>query len=95
VHRSTVAEAGIVDQDLDIEPESRDRGLHGVAARLLAEVGGDHLGADAVGLRQLRGEFAQPLLATGDEDDAVTALGKLAGNRGADARRGSGDERGG
>ena len=91
---SAVAEAGVVDQDLDLEAEALDLGGKPLARGRVAEVGGDRLGADAVALAQLAGQRAQTLLAPGDQGDAVPARGQLARDRLADPGRGARDQRG-
>ena len=95
VDRARAAEAGVVDEDLDVEPKRLDLRQHLVAAGVGAEVGGDVLGADAVRLVELLGERLQAILAAGDEGHAVAAGGELAGDLLADARRSAGDEGGG
>ena len=50
------------------------------------------LGAHAVGGGELGGDLVQAILAPGDQDQVVAAGGQLAGDRGADAGRGSGDQ---
>ena len=49
---------------------------------------------DAVPEPQLLGQLAQPLLAAGDEDDVVAAVGELARELRADARGRAGDHHG-
>ena len=88
------AVARVVHQHLDVEPELADRRGERVARGGLGEVGADHLGADVVGAGELRGQRGEPVLAPGDEGDAVAAAREAAGDLLADPRGGAGDERG-
>src|SRR6185437_12219816 len=80
--------------DLDLQAELADPRREGLARRGVAEVGADRLRPDAVASRQLVGKRRQPILAPGDQGDPVSTAGELAGDRLADAGRGTGDERG-
>ncbi len=86
------AEAGVVDQDLDVQAERLDLREHLLAARIRAEVGGDVLSAHAVRPVELLGQGLQAILAPGHEGHAVAAGCKLAGDLLADPRRSAGDE---
>ena len=87
-----VAEAGVVAEADDLAL-ARLQLLDQAAARGgAAEVAGLDVGVDVVGLAQLVGELLEPLAAAGDERDVVAALGQLAGEVGADAGGGAGDE---
>ena len=75
-------EPGVVDQHVDGEAPLLDGGgerRRGRPRRVRSH--GDHLGADAVGRRQLVGERPQAILAPGDQGDAV-ALAAPAGGPG-------------
>ena len=86
-------EPGVVDQDVDGDAELDHPGRQDGACRPVGEVGGQHVGLPAA-RSDLVGERAQLVLAAGDEHDPVAAAGQLAGDLGADALRGAGDERG-
>jgi hypothetical protein len=90
-----VSEAGIVDEDLDAQPEPLDRRGETVALGGLGEVGGDRLGADAGSLGELARQLAEPILPAGDQDQPVPTLGQEPADLAADARGGAGDQRGG
>ena len=88
--------AGVVDQDLDVEPERLRCGRAVAGARPpWTRSAADRLGADAVLVVSSRGELVELLLAPRDEDQVVAAAGQLAGDLGADPGRGAGDQRGG
>ena len=88
-----VAKPGVVDEDLDVEPELGDlRRAVGPRSRL-GEVAGDRLDADAVLVGQLVGELVEARLAARDKHEPVAADGELARDRGADPGGGAGDER--
>ena len=91
-HRAHGADAGVVDQDVDGQPAAVDLVEQAGAGGGIGDVAGDHLDADAAG--EFVGQLAQPVLAAGDQRDAVAAGGQLAGDVGADARRGPGDDGG-
>ena len=92
VKRCRVAEAGVVDQHLDVETEHVDGGGEPVALLGSAEVGGDRLDADAMLARDLRRQLAQAILAAGDQGEAVAAAGELARDLGSDPRGGARDQ---
>ena len=60
----------------------------------VAQVADLDIGVDAVAEAQLLGQLAQALLAPGDQDDVVAAVGELARELRADARGGAGDHHG-
>jgi len=93
--RSEGPEAGVVDEDLDVEAELADPRPHGVSLGRFSKVGAHDLGSDTVVARELVGQLAQALLAARGEDDAVPTRGELAGDRRPDSRRGAGDQGGG
>ena len=90
-----MAKPGVVDEDLDVEPERLDLGRQLLARGRLTEVAGDGLGADPVVGFELLGELVEPVLAPRDEHETVAAGGELAGDLGADSGGGAGDEGGG
>ena len=87
------SEPGVVDQDLDLQPEPADPGGDLVARGGRPEVGGDRLGPDAVAAGQLLGERPKPLLAPCDQGQAVAPRRELARDRLADPGGRSGDQR--
>jgi hypothetical protein len=91
-HRSDGADAGVVDQNLGGQPAAFDLVEEAGASGGIPNVAGDDLGADA--LPEFVRQLAQLLFAAGDERHAVAAVGQLAGDVGADARRCPGNERG-
>ena len=91
-HRPDGADAGVVDQDVGGQPATVDLVEEAGASGGIRDVAGDHLDADAA--REFVGQLAQPVFAAGDERDAVAAIGQLAGDVGADARRCPGDDGG-
>ena len=88
------ADARVVDEDLDIEPELLDLCGEPVALARVGKIGDDDLGPDPVLARQFSGEIAKVLLAPRDQDDAVPAAGEAAGDLYSDPRGGAGDQRG-
>ena len=93
-HRFRSPEAGVVDQDLDLEPEALDLRDQPLAGGLVAEVGGDRLGAHPVVPAQLAGQRAKALLTPRHQGDAVPARCQLARDRLADPGGGARDQRG-
>ena len=87
--------AGVVDEDLDIEPERRRCGP-GAAAREAALPRSQPIVSARMPWLggELCGELVEPVLAPGDEHEVVAAAGELAGDLGADPGRGAGDQRG-
>ena len=77
VEAGAVAVPGIVDQHLDVEPQLRDLGGERVAPGLVPEVAADRLGADPMLTVDPLRELLQPVLAAGDEGDAVAAAREL------------------
>ena len=94
VDRSHGREARVVHEHLDGEAALLHLRDEVLARRHVGQVGGGHLRADVVGRRQLVGQLPQRRLPPCDERDAVAALGQLARQVDADARRGSGDQAG-
>ena len=84
--RAPGGEAGVVDEDVDLESERRDPRGQPLARGRLGEIAAERLGAHRVLGGDLRGDLLEAVLAPGDEDDAVAATGELVGDRGADAR---------
>ena len=84
--RAVGAEAGVVDQQLDLDTELGDPG--GQRGGVGAEVAAEHAGLGG----QLGGERLEAVGAAGDEDEVVAARGELAGELLADSRGGSGDQ---
>ena len=78
--RPRAAEAGVVDEDLDVEAERLDLREHLVAGRVRTEVGCDVLGANAVRVIELLGQRLQAILTPRNEGDAVAARGELPGD---------------
>ena len=87
-----VAKPGVVDEDLDVEPERLDAAREPVSRSRLRQVATERLGPHAVLLAQLVRELVEPGFAPRDEEHAVAAPGQLAGDLGADSRRGAGDQ---
>jgi hypothetical protein len=89
LHEASVgAEPGVVDEQVDAEPEVGD--LAGKRASLGGEVAGNDMGGAVKAL----GEGLEPIAATGDEDEVVPAGGELAGELLTDPRGGPCDQRG-
>ena len=85
--RARGAEAGVVDQQVDLDSELRD--LVAQRGGLGREVAGDQRGP-SVG--SSAGELLQPVGAAGDQDQVVAAGGELAGELFADSRGSAGDQ---
>ncbi|AHK33243.1 hypothetical protein Pd630_LPD06052 [Rhodococcus opacus PD630] len=92
-HRAERGQAGVVDEDVEGEPELADPVEQRRAGRAVGEIGTQHMRPTACG-PQLGGQFLQLLRPTGDEYDLVTAAGEFTADRFADPGRRSGDERG-
>ena len=88
-HPGVVADAG--DEPYGPASSALDERAAGVR---VGEVAHLDVRVDAVPEPQLLGELAQPLLAAGDEDDVMAALGELPCELRADARGGPGDHDG-
>jgi hypothetical protein len=73
---SAGGEAGVVDQDLDLEPEVREPCRDPPARGRLAQIGRDRLHAHVVLVAQLLGQGGQPILPAGHQDEPVTTLGQ-------------------
>jgi hypothetical protein len=88
------AEAGVVDEDVDLGPVGGEvaEGVGDDAG--VADVELDEVGFGTVGLLQLGREGFEPLLTAGGEDEAGAGGGEGARAGRTDARAGSGDEDG-
>ena len=80
------AEAGVVDEQVDLDTELVDLALQ--LPRVDSQVVDDHVGGDRQGVR----ERLEAVGATGDQDELVAPLGELPGELLADPRRGARDE---
>ena len=83
--RAGGAEAGVVDQQLDLDAELGD------PLRQRRRVGGEVAGDDVRVGRKLGGEALQAVGPAGDQHQVVPAGGELAGELLANSRRGAGD----
>src|SRR5262245_210205 len=88
------AEAGVVDEDLDVPARGSDLLDQPGALGGIREVAGDHLRLAAEVARDLLGEAPEALLAPRGESQVQPAAGELARDLGADARGGTGHQRG-
>src|SRR5205823_2973555 len=86
-------EPGVVDEDLDVEAQLADLLGQRSPRAGVGKVARDRLRAHSMTCRQLRGELVEALLATRDQDDAMSAPRQLVCDRTADAGRGAGDQR--
>jgi len=85
-HGAGRAESGVVDEHIDGEPPLGQGPEDAGARRGVGEVERHHLAPDAACLLELGGELGEPLLAAGEQGEAVAALGQLSRQIGADAR---------
>ena len=88
-------ETRVVDEHFDGESPFGQGAGQPTPGISVGEVERDHLGPHPVGLVELGGELGEARFATGDQRDAVAALGQFPGQIGADARRSAGDKSGG
>ena len=87
------AEPGVVHEDVDRVVGVAEARFHRGDAVVGEEVGGQHLGVDAVRRGELGRERVEPGGVARDEHEVVAARGEADGEGAADARRRAGDER--
>jgi hypothetical protein len=93
--RGVEGKPGVVDDEVERSVSVGDPGGDKLAAVLRAEIGRQHLCRDAMHRPQLVSAPREPIHVPSDQHQVVSVLGQLAGERGADARGGAGNEGGG
>src|SRR5204862_7790312 len=86
------AEAGVVDENLDVQAQLGDATRQIATGRVVGQVRPHHLRAPAEALRELIRQGSQAILATSDARHAVAVAGELARDGLADAGRRAGDQ---
>lgn len=92
VHGTRGREPRVVDEQVDREATFGNIGGDTRPGLLLGQIGGDSLGADSVGGRELVGQRAQPVLAPSNQRDAEASPGEASRDIGADAGRSTGHD---
>ena len=82
-----LADAGIVDEGVDLEPEP----LH-LLDQLLRSARPGEIGGDDMARAELGRQGLEPVAAAGDEDELVAALAALAGKLDSETGRSAGDD---
>ena len=94
IEDTVAAVAGIVDEDVDLQPRFLNRMVDFVGSVSLAQVLGDGVGLDAVRLVQFIGQLVQPLLSARHQHEIQAVAGDGPGVGLADSRGCAGDQRG-